>query len=295
MKRLFTLALLISLGCLPAFGCNDAEPDDGDEDGDIVADGDQAGDEDLVPEQEISPDIWRPGVGTTWQWQLTGALDSSVDVAMYDIDLFTATAAEIARLHNDGRVVICYFSAGTWENWRPDKDDFPSAVIGKALPEWQDEQWFDIRAQSLRPPLLARLDMAVQKGCDGVEPDNVDGFDNDSGFDLSFDDQLAFNRWLADAAHARNLSVGLKNDLQQITQLLPWFEWALNEECSFYHECDVLRPFIDAGKAVFHTEYVDDIADGPALLTTVCADTDRSGFSTLVKLWDLTPWALTCP
>ena len=32
-------------------------------------------------------------------------------------------------------------------------------------------------------------------GCDGVEPDNVDGYVNDTGFDLTAGDQLDFNRF----------------------------------------------------------------------------------------------------
>lgn len=42
--------------------------------------------------------------------------------------------------------------------------------------------------------MQARLDLAVQKGCDGVEPDNVDGYQNNSGFPLTAQDQLAYNR-----------------------------------------------------------------------------------------------------
>ena len=43
-----------------------------------------------------------------------------------------------------------------------------------------------------------RLDLAAAKGCDAVDPDNVDGYANPTGFDLTGDDQLAFNRWLAE-------------------------------------------------------------------------------------------------
>ena len=45
--------------------------------------------------------------------------------------------------------------------------------------------------------ILDRLDVARAKGCDGVEPDNVDGYANKTGFDLTKDDQLRFNRFLA--------------------------------------------------------------------------------------------------
>ena len=200
--------------------------------------------------------VWKPAPGTSWQWQLTGTVDTSFDVAMYDIDLFDNSASLIKQLHNDGRIVICYFSAGSWENWRPDAAQYPASVKGKVLEGWPDEKWLDIRQIDILGPILeARLDLAVSKGCDGVEPDNVDAYTNDSGFWLTSADQLAFNTWLAQQAHARGLSVGLKNDIDQVTSLVDDFDWALNEQCFEYDECDTLLPFVQAGKAVFGVEY----------------------------------------
>lgn len=54
---------------------------------------------------------------------------------------------------------------------------------------------------------LNRLDVAVYKGCDGVEPDNVDGYTNNTGFILTAEDQLMYNRFLADEAHERGLLI----------------------------------------------------------------------------------------
>ena len=52
--------------------------------------------------------------------------------------------------------------------------------------------------------MAARLDLAVSRQCDGVEPDNMDGYMNDSGFDMTGAHQLAYNRWLAErGARAR--------------------------------------------------------------------------------------------
>jgi hypothetical protein len=39
--------------------------------------------------------VWTPPPGTTWQWQITGVVDESLDVEMYDIDLFDAAPAGI--------------------------------------------------------------------------------------------------------------------------------------------------------------------------------------------------------
>lgn len=238
-----------------------------------------------------SPPVDALTPGTTWQWQLSGAIDTSLDVQMYDIDLFDAKEADFEALSS--RYVVCYFSAGTWEDWRDDADAFPQAAIGAAMEDWEGESWLDVRDASVRDALALRLDLAVDRGCDGVEPDNVDGYQNESGFDLTAADQLDFNRWLAEQAHTRGLSVGLKNDLDQVAALVDDFDWALNEECVAYDECGVLAPFTDAGKAVFHVEYVDTWADAEALADEVCEV--GPNLDTLVKTWDLDERRMACP
>lgn len=226
--------------------------------------------------------------GMTWQWQLTGSIDTSVAAAMYDIDLFDASLAVIERLHADGRTVICYFSAGSWENWRPDAGQFPDSIKGDDLEDWLDEQWLDIRQIDLLEPLMqARLDLAVEKGCDGVEPDNVDAYTNDSGFPLTYADQIRYNRWLADEAHGRGLSILLKNDVDQVGDLLPYFDGALSEQCFEYQECEQFLPFIQAGKAVFGVEYELEIAE-------FCPQANAWNFSGLKKHWNLDAWRQTC-
>jgi|GEM_PF-1112253 len=200
--------------------------------------------------------MWRPALQTSWQWQLTGALDLSVDAEMYDVDLFTTDAATVAELHRRGRRAVCYVSVGTFEPWRPDAGRFPESIKGRPLEDFADERWLDIRRWDLLGPILeARFDQCKAKGFDGVEPDNVDGYTNRTGFPLTYQDQIAFNRRIADAAHARGLSVALKNDLDQIPDLLPYFDWALNEQCFQYRECSALSRFTAAGKAVFNVEY----------------------------------------
>lgn len=231
--------------------------------------------------------VWRPPPGTTWQWQLTGAIDTSVDAEMYDVDLFEAPDSVVVRLHGQGRVVICYLSAGAWEEFRPDAGDFPESVLGNPN-GWEGERWLDIRRLDVLGPIMeARLDLCREKGFDGVEADNVDGYANDTGFPLSAGDQLAFNRFLAEAAHARGLSIGLKNDLDQVEELEPWFDWALNEECARYDECERLLPFIEAGKAVFHVEYDLETLE-------FCPLTTGLGFSSMRKHADLDAWREYC-
>ena len=235
-------------------------------------------------------------VGATWQWQLGGLpLDLSLDVDMYDVDLFDVDAGTVAALHARGRTVICYISAGSWEDWRPDAGRFPASLLGKAYEGWPGERWLDIRQiERLAPIMRARLDLCRDKGFDGVEPDNIDGYANDTGFSLTYEDQLEYNRWLAGEAHARGLSIGLKNDDEQVTDLLPFFDWALAEDCFAQGWCQEVAPFVAAGKAVFAAEYTDDL-DLDRFLDDVCPLAGQMGLSAILKDRDLDAWRRGCP
>lgn len=79
--------------------------------------------------------------------------------------------------------------------------------------------------------MTSRMKLAVQKGCDAVDPDNMDGYTNDNGFKLTAAQQLKYNKFIADLAHKHNLAVGLKNDLNQIKDLVSSFDFAVNEQC----------------------------------------------------------------
>ncbi len=72
------------------------------------------------------------------------------------------------------------------------------------------------------------MNLCKSKGFDGVEFDNVDGYANNTGFPLTYADQITYNTWLANQAHTLGLSVALKNDLGQVHDLLPYFDWALD-------------------------------------------------------------------
>ena len=135
---------------------------------------------------------WQPPPRTSWQWQLGGlSLDPSPEVEMFDIDLFDTDAATVAALQAQGRKVTCYISVGSWENWRPDADQFPASVIGNDYKGWPGEKWLDIRQIDVLAPLMhARLDLCRAKGFDGVEPDNIDIYPEDTGFELTYKDGL---------------------------------------------------------------------------------------------------------
>ena len=164
----------------------------------------------LIDAVRIVPaDRWVPAPSTTWQWQLDGALDLSVPADMYDVDLFETPAATVDAIHARGARAVCYLSAGSYEEFRPDAGDFPARVLGKPLEGWPGERWLDVRRRDVLGPIMERrMDLCRDKGFDGVEPDNVDGYANRSGFPLRAADQLAYNRMLARAAHARGSRSG---------------------------------------------------------------------------------------
>jgi hypothetical protein len=225
---------------------------------------------------------------TSWQWQLLGEINNSYDVDLYDIDLFDTNTSTIKKLKDDGKKVICYFSAGSYEDWRDDKDRFKVSSIGKKLDDWEGEKWLDIRDKGVRDIMLYRLDLAKEKGCDGVEPDNVDGYQNDTGFDLSYKDQIDFNKFLALNAKERALSIGLKNDLDQIDDLVVFFDFTVNEQCNKYNECNKLKPFIDANKPVFNAEYDDDyVTNKNGARDKMCKESKKLGLKTLILPLDL--------
>jgi hypothetical protein len=235
-----------------------------------------------------SPVWWRPRAGLSWQWQLTTPVDTSVRADVYDIDADENAASVVAALHRAGRRVVCYVNAGSWEPYRPDAGNYPKVLLGKPLDGWPDERWLDIHRLDLLTPLLAhRLDECRAKGFDGVEPDNVDGYENDTGFPLTAADQLVFDRVVARLAHQRGLGVALKNDFDQVAALQPDFDFAVDEQCAELRECPVLGAFVKAGKPVLDAEY-------SVPTSSFCTQTRSLGISAIRKRLELDAWRQTC-
>jgi hypothetical protein len=237
---------------------------------------------------------WKPTQTDTWQWQLNGTISTKYNVNIYDIDLFDASDATITALHSRGVKVICYFSAGSYENWR-DKayNGFAETDRGKSLDGWEGERWLDIRSANVQKVMNLRLDLAKERKCDGVEPDNVDGYKNKTGFPLTGADQLTFNRFLATEAHRRGLAVGLKNDVDQVKDLVDSFDFSVNEQCheyidGDYDECSSMTPFIASGKPVLNAEYAARFRNNTGKARDkLCSDAKSRKFRTLVLPLDL--------
>jgi hypothetical protein len=228
--------------------------------------------------------------GTSWQWQLSGTpVDTSFDVDAYDIDGFDSDAALVEDIHATDAKAICYISAGSWESWRPDAGSFSDRVKGRSN-GWPGERWLDIRRiVDLKPIMESRMDMCLSKCFDAVEPDNVDGYANRTGFPLTYQNQLLYNRMLAQEAHERGLAVALKNDTDQVEDLVTSFDFAIVEECYQYKECPAYSPFVQNDKAVLMAEY------NKKHMGAKCAKAENLQFSLIFKNRNLDAWRRACP
>jgi hypothetical protein len=234
---------------------------------------------------------WRPSAGLSWQWQLTGELDPDTQVEVIDIDL-EVDPSLIEAFHGKGTRLICYISVGSYEDWRPDAGQFPAEVLGKDYEGWSGEKWLDIRRIDLLGPIMSkRLDQCAAKGFDGVEPDNMEIINNDTGFPLTYADQLRYALWLAEESHRRGLAIGQKNAPDQTRDLVDVFDFAITEDAFYYGWAEQMLPYIQRGKPVFASEYTD--LDGD--FEDFCQQSRQLGFSTILKQRDLDAWLETCP
>ena len=140
----------------------------------------------------------RPAPLGTWQIQLSGALDTTVDARSYIVDVATPPSV-IGGLHDAGRIVLCYFSAGTMEPFRDDASRFPASTLGAPLVDYPDERWVDIRDATVRAIMQDRIIAAAGAGCDGVHPSGVAAFQESTNLDFTRADQVA----LRSLAHHR--------------------------------------------------------------------------------------------
>jgi hypothetical protein len=232
---------------------------------------------------QVSADTrYRPGITATWQWQMSGALDSSYDVGLYVVDLFDSASADIQSLHTQGRKIACWFSAGTAEDWRPDYSRFLPADQGNAV--GSGEYWLDITSANVQAVMQSRLDLAVTKACDAVVPSSVDIYAA-SGTGLpvmSSAQQLTYNRFLATEAHSRALSAALSNCVGLIADLVADFDFTLNEQCHLYNECGYLQSFVAAGKAALNAEYASSLSAAQTSAASICPPALEANLRTII-------------
>ncbi|WP_213498428.1 endo alpha-1,4 polygalactosaminidase [Lysobacter helvus] len=257
-----------------------------------------------------SIDWWKPTATQriALHWVLEGALDVTSPTQMglrdmngnalpepnvYDIDGEMNSAATVAYLHGKGKKVICYFDAGVYESYRTDAYRFQALsprIWGNADEGWNDSFWLDVRrVDELEPIMKARMQVCKDKGFDAIEPDEIDGWENDTGFPITYQDQLNYNKALARWAHELGLSIGQKGDLIQVRDLVDDFDWTLNEECFQYNECTNpydpylddevpgLQLYVQRNKAVFIAEYKGYTS---TKWNSICTNSTKNRFNT---------------
>lgn len=123
--------------------------------------------------------IWQPVIGQDWQIILNDQVDNQVinhsEINIWDVD-FELSNKTISTLLRAGKTVICYFSAGSFEAWRTDQNRFTSADLGQDLSDWPNEKWLRTDSLNVRAIMSDRIAAAAEMGCDGIDPDNVDGY-----------------------------------------------------------------------------------------------------------------------
>jgi hypothetical protein len=122
--------------------------------------------------------VWQPDLGAKFQIILRAVPDISSTIQpakadIWDIDLFDTPTETITTLKRAGKKVICYFSAGTSEDWRADYEDFQAGDKGACMGDWPGERWLDTRSENVFNIMKKRIELAKSKGCDAIDPDNM--------------------------------------------------------------------------------------------------------------------------
>ncbi len=215
-----------------------------------------------------------------WHIQYQGNM-TNPGVPVHNLDGVGTPPSQVDQLHAGGAHVICYFNAGGSEDFRDDFGRFPDEVQGRPLDDWPGERWLDVRQLDVLLPIMAaRMDECRDKGFDAVDPDNLNGFANETGFPLTESDAMAYQRALIGLAHDRGLAIGLKNTMELLPELADEIDFAVNEQCQEYEECDTYAPLIALGKPVFNIEYEGTCDDQPEGVSTVLADLMLDGATT---------------
>jgi hypothetical protein len=247
-----------------------------------------------VPRPEPAParTRWVPPATASYQIQYAGKLDLSVPAEIYDVDAFDTPKSTVAALHARGRRAICYVDVGTWEKWRPDASAFPKSVLGKPDGGWPGERWLDIRqTATLEPIMRNRFELCKSKGFDGMDPDNLDGYTNPTGFPLTYGEQLAYDTWVASEAHALGLTVAQKGDNGQVRDLSKVFDFAVVEQCYVQGWCGQFKRYTVRNALVVDVEYG---LKKSRFLSKACPSDARYRETAILKHLSLDAWMVTC-
>jgi len=125
--------------------------------------------------------IWQPALHSSFQIILNAVVEikksiQPANVEIFDVDLWDTPEETIREMKNQGKKVICYFSAGSSEDWRNDYKDFTESDKGNCMTGWPGERWLDVRSPTVFKVMQERIKLAKRKGCDAIDPDNMGMF-----------------------------------------------------------------------------------------------------------------------
>ena len=257
---------------------------------------------------------WQPDVGTKWQLQVRNPLREETllhardmernptNASVFDIDLFYTNEAQIKKLHAQNIKVMCHFSAGTFEIWRPDIRDFHEDIKGEPKVGRAGTKWLDISSDHTLAIMKKRIELAVKKGCDAVDPGDTDAYYwpmEGTGFEPSQNDSVEYVRELAAHAHKKGLAIGLNNSPELASRVIDAVDFSICDSCIKRGNCYLYQQFIKAGKPVFHVEYARETASKlkcttAEMLDWACKAPSTEQFSSIVKRGLEDEWLLDC-
>jgi Glycoside-hydrolase family GH114 len=245
--------------------------------------------------QQSKPRTWwrptatGPNDGPEFQWELdhplnihsvsdtgSGAVNAlgerSGATTVFDIDGIINPASTVTALHKLKGKAICYIEVGAAGNYYSAPMERlrvtyyqqlrQAGDLGRAVPGYP-EYYLNINALStLRIIEVMIKQQCAAKGFDAVEPDIDDSYTDSTGFRITEQKNIQYDRKLGAYAHSLGLAWGQKNgdnDPGFSLALEPTTDFLLDEECNYYQTCGIVTPpYVRARKLVLNAEYTDD-------------------------------------
>jgi len=183
---------------------------------------------------------------------------------------------------------MCMFHSAQVSVDDPDQENYGALDKKSYVDDNETSNWLDITRSNVRSNIFKRVDIAKEKGCDGVVPRDTDMYRlGDTGVSIDSNEQKSFNQKLANYAHESNLSVGLEGDNSQVYALEEYYDFSLTQECYANGQCDSYQQFIDNNKPVFDAEFNNTYYTDNSVRDTVCSDAHTRKFSTIIIPSDL--------
>ena len=174
--------------------------------------------------------------------------------SIYIIDGFNYSKDDISKLKKAKKLVMCYFSGGILHSDDKDVDSYDEDVKGKTVSLYDDSRYLDIRANQVLNNMKKRVDFAKSKGCDGVVFADMQNYEEDTGFNISSQNQIDYNSELAKYLEDESMYRGIRGDENQSKDM--WFRYGFIVVDNAYERniTDKLDYYYNNKKAIFNIE-----------------------------------------